>query len=87
MGLFGKKKQRYTCPICGADLEGGGLDNVPHWKSHVQQIPPGYGDASGQYTWECVCGPAGLKWPREFGAAAGLGEHMEQRHGIPLLDN
>ena len=50
MGLFSKKKRRYTCPICGVEIEGGGMDNVPHWKSHVQQIPPGNGDATGQYT-------------------------------------
>ena len=27
MGLFSKKKRRYTCPICGAEIEGGGMDN------------------------------------------------------------
>jgi hypothetical protein len=80
MGLFGKKQ--IICPICHAGVEKG--DPTHHWESHIQQIPPGYGDASGQYTWECACGPAGLKWPREGGAYGGLMMHLNERHGIPL---
>jgi hypothetical protein len=80
MGLFGKKQ--ITCPMCHADIAK--VDRIDHWISHVRQIPPGQGDASGQYTWECVCGPARLKWPKTLDAAAGLGLHMEERHAIPL---
>lgn len=80
MPLFGKKTT--TCPICAAAIEKGGTRN--HWNSHVRQIPPGQGDASGQYTWECVCGPAGMKWPTVAGANAGMALHMMQRHGIEL---
>jgi hypothetical protein len=82
MGLFSKKQ--IICPICQQNIVK--VDRFEHWLTHVRQIPPGQGDASGQYTWECVCGPAELKWPRASGAAAGLGLHMEERHAIPLLD-
>ncbi len=82
MGLFGKKL--ITCPICQAGIEK--VDRVDHLLLHVRQIPPGQGDASGQYTWECVCGPAGLKWPKADHAAAGLGLHLWERHGFQLLD-
>jgi hypothetical protein len=78
MGLFGRRL--ITCPICNAGVEAKGIRG--HWDSHVQQIPPGHGDASGQYTWECVCGPADMKWPRDMGAKAGLVLHMRQRHNI-----
>ncbi len=78
MGLFGTR--RITCPICRASVDKVKIED--HFGSHVRQIPPGYGDASGQYTWECVCGPAGMKWPKESGAVAGLMLHMMQRHAI-----
>lgn len=78
MGLFSKKK--ITCPICKESAS----DGINHYESHVRQIPPGHGNASGQYTWECVCGPSGKKWQKEVGAAAGLMLHMQDRHGLPL---
>lgn len=81
MGLFGKKF--HACPICGSPMESGVGPTMSHCEaSHVRQIPPGHGEASGQYTWECVCGPAGMKWPTTGGAAAGLTLHMQRRHGI-----
>jgi hypothetical protein len=83
MGLFGKK-QLSTCPICGTGMEEGVSNTMAHCASHVLQIPPGYGDLSGQWTWECVCGPADMIWPHDIGAAAGLALHLQQRHGIPL---
>lgn len=80
MALFGQR--RTSCPICDEGL----LKNETrsHWHQHITQIPQGHGDASGQYTWNCVCGPSGLKWPKESGAWAGLMLHMQQRHGIQM---
>lgn len=80
MGLFSKKA--VACPICQAELQTKG--NFGHWEVHVTQIPEGEGDASGQYTWQCVCGPADMKWPKPGGASSGLALHMQQRHGIAL---
>lgn len=79
MGVFSKKL--VTCPICEAGLPKN-ENKFDHWESHVRQISPGHGDASGQYTWECSCGPSGMKWPKIGGAAAGMALHMLQRHGI-----
>lgn len=80
MGWFSKKTT--TCPICQAAIEKGGTRG--HWQAHVEQIPPGQGDASGQYTWNRRCGPAGLKWPTDGAASSGLTLHMWQRHGIEI---
>jgi hypothetical protein len=66
MGLFSKKQSAISCPICQAGMAAEMGSKLEHYTSHVRQIPPGHGDASGQYTWECVCGPAGMKWPREM---------------------
>jgi len=84
VGIFSKKpKAARPCPICGDDLNQ--VDNkYSHWHSHVTEIPQGQGDASGQFTFNCSCGPAGMKWPKPGGATAGLAMHMEQRHGIAL---
>lgn len=84
MGLF--RKRMAACPICESELEAGAQmgTKLAHFNSHVQQIPPGNGEASGQYTWVCACGPAGMKWPHDAGAAAGLALHLQQRHGFPL---
>jgi hypothetical protein len=80
VGLFSKKAT--VCPICDSEISKAG--NMSHWESHVTQIPEGEGDASGQFTWQCSCGPAGMKWPKTGGAMSGLALHMQQRHGIPL---
>lgn len=64
MGLFKRKEQTQTCPICTDGFETS--DGMTHWSGHVRQLPPGEGAASGQYTWECKCGPSGMKWPNEF---------------------
>lgn len=80
MGLFGKRVT--LCPICDSELPKDG--RMMHWEGHVTEIPEGQGDASGQYTWQCACGPANMKWPKSSGAAAGLGLHMQERHAIPL---
>jgi hypothetical protein len=86
MGLFSRKPTFVACPICDAGLDAklGAIDLLSHWQTHVSQIPPGQGVASGQYTWTCVCGPAGLKWEKDFAAAAGLAGHMNERHGFRL---
>jgi hypothetical protein len=39
---------------------------------------------AGNTRWNVCAGPAGMKWPKDFGAAAGLALHMHQRHGVPL---
>ncbi len=85
MPLFGKKRVQ-TCPICQAELDGkaGAMDLTSHWQEHVEVIPPGQGDASGQFTWKCTCGPAGMKWENDFAAAAGLCMHMTERHGFRM---
>lgn len=83
MPLFGKKALA-TCPICAAEIQrkpGAGED---HFESHVWEIPPGHGDASGQFSWDCKCGPAGMKWPTRSAATSGLVLHMYQRHHIPI---
>ncbi|HEY1740957.1 MAG TPA: vWA domain-containing protein [Acidimicrobiia bacterium] len=66
MALFSKKPQ--ICPICSAELDGraSALRLESHWETHVVVIQPGQGDASGQYTWYCSCGPAGMKWEKHF---------------------
>jgi hypothetical protein len=85
MGLFGKKVEMVTCPICGQEFNGreSGTKSA-HWESHVQKIPPGQGEASGQYTWECSCGPCGMKWPKSWSAATALAIHMNRRHDISI---
>lgn len=84
MGLF--RKRMVACPICKSELAAGAemSAKIAHFSSHVRQIPPGNGEASGQYTWVCVCGPARMKWPHDAGAASGLALHMQQRHGFQL---
>lgn len=78
MGLF--KQKLVTCPICDGGIPA--RDNkLPHWESHVVQIPAGRQGAGG-YTWTCACGPSDQYWPAEFSAAAGLAMHMQQRHYI-----
>jgi hypothetical protein len=85
MALFGRKKiLTITCPICGAVLpDTTPTDRDGHWDAHVRQIPRGEPGASGQFTWDCVCGPCGMKWPNKFVAGMVLALHMEDRHGIP----
>jgi hypothetical protein len=84
MALFSKKPQ--ICPICSAELDGraSALRLESHWETHVVVIQPGQGDASGQYTWYCSCGPAGMKWEKHFAAATALAVHMSERHGFTL---
>lgn len=84
MGLFNKTPKTISCPICHGEVEKGKFEQKNHWLTHVTVIPDGQGDASGQYTWTCICGPAGLKWKTDEAAAAGMIMHMEQRHGIPM---
>ena len=86
MGLFSSKARTRPCPICSAALDDktSALNLSGHWMAHVEQIPPGQGDASGQYTWRCACGPAGMKWDRDFAAQAALALHMTERHGFRL---
>ena len=61
MALFNKKPappaQPVTCPVCGESFAPGS-DLAMHWLNHVELIPPGHGEASGQFTWSCSCGPS-----------------------------
>lgn len=83
MGLFSKKVRTIRCPICSNEVEQSYGSLSDHWESHLIQIPPGQGDASGQYTWVCSCGPAGFKWAVKSNGAAGLAQHLNERHSIP----
>lgn len=82
MGWFSKRTP--PRPICGAALGKSLTQTLRHCDTHVRQIPPGQGDASGQYTWNRTCGPAGMKWPTDFAASSGLALHMQNRHMIPI---
>lgn len=84
MGWFSKPKMSTTvdCPMCQTPMVGdSGRDS--HLEQHVSQIPPGQGDASGQYTWDCTCGPAGMKWPGTGAATMALEYHLIRAHGLP----
>lgn len=88
MGLFSRKVETHACPICGQPVQRG--KSMLHWETHVQQIPPGQGAASGEFTWRCECGPCGRKWPNKISAASAIAIHMYRVHAIPLdspLDN
>jgi len=87
VGPYSKKPvPPWPCPICSEGLDGKGsvMTLLSHWESHVEQIPPWHGEASGQYTWRCSCGPSDMKWPHTMGAGAGLGLHMNKRHGLRM---
>jgi hypothetical protein len=71
-----------VCVICSRTLAGPGATQS-HWMSHLQQIPPGQGDASGQYTWNCACGSSEMKWPGTAAAALAMDYHMHRAHGVP----
>lgn len=78
MKLF--KKEQPRCPICGSPVSGA-LD-LSHWEEHVHAVE--LGSAAGSYTWTCnSCGPSDMCWHKSFKAAAGLGVHMMERHGLP----
>lgn len=82
MGLFSNKSKMISCPICNASFDQSLRSS--HWEIHITKIPEGQGEASGQYTWECACGPSGMKWERDGAAKSGLMLHMRDRHSIPL---
>lgn len=82
MGLFNRKPRTLTCPMCSSTVLQD--ERREHWRSHVEQIGPGQGDATGQYTWRCSCGPAGMKWEKDYAALAAIQLHMMQRHGIAM---
>ncbi|MDZ7733889.1 MAG: hypothetical protein U5R31_13235 [Acidimicrobiia bacterium] len=80
MGLFTKKQKIFDCPICDRQFDPL-KDKGTHRQEHVRQIPEGEGEASGQFTWECACGPSGMKWTNDFSASTALGIHWHRsRH-------
>ena len=89
MSFFKKKVAEpagpVTCPICG-DVLTGEADHTDHWMGHIKQIPPGNGEASGQFTWTCGCGPSEMKWPGRGGAVMALQYHLGRAHGIPTME-
>lgn len=74
MGLF--KKKLDTCPICDGGVERGGL--MAHNLSHAEPAP----DGQPGFIWNCKCGERDGVWDQAAGAAAGLTQHMTQRHGL-----
>jgi hypothetical protein len=77
VGLFGRKKSQDSCPVCGelfSDSREVGIHNISH------AVPPD--DGGGGYMWRCGCGESDGVWKDKGGAAAGLTQHMVQRHGI-----
>ena len=70
-----------ACPICDELLTKD--RSSTHWMDHVVEIESG--EAAGNYTWTCSCGPANMAWPSDSGAWAGLKIHMSERHGFPPL--
>lgn len=90
MSWFGRKSDPkpeppVTCPICQCTLASDS-ERRDHWTSHVERIPEGHGDATGQYTWACECGHAQMKWPKSYKAAAFLEYHLHRVHGIESAD-
>jgi hypothetical protein len=79
MGLFSKPM---PCPICREDI-GRVSRKLDHWETHIVRIAQGEG--AGNYTWRCQCGPSSMHWPSDIAAAAGLGLHMQQRHGLSIV--
>ena len=55
--------------------------------AHIEQIPAGSGEASGQHTWTCECGHCRMKWPGR-GAAfiMSMQYHFQRAHGLPLIE-
>ena len=82
MGLFSKKPKTIACPVCSGQIEDSFSDKLEHWESHAYKITSGEG--TGSFTWKCACGPADGYWPSADNAGAGLAQHMDERHGIPI---
>lgn len=85
MGFFGSKKPPAApvpCPICDQVIYEA-TDRSFHYESHLSQIPSGQGDASGQYTWTCSCGPSRMKWPGPGAATMAMEYHFARAHGVP----
>ena len=87
MGWFSKPKtpQAVECPICHTTMIGE-ADRSTHLETHITVIRAGLGAASGQYTWNCACGPSGMKWPGESAAQMALEYHLIRAHQLPVDD-
>ena len=89
MPLFRKRPAEplppIVCPLCGTELSERN-DKTSHWESHLDQIGPGQGDATGQYTWTCECGHCQMKWPGRGAAVQALQYHLHRAHGLPVAD-
>lgn len=80
--MFGSKPKTTKCPACKSDIPKGTLED--HVADHVHVIAEGQGDATGQFTWNCSCGPAKMKWPKPHHAQAGMMVHMMERHSMRI---
>ena len=84
MGWFSKPKAPTSvdCPMCQTPMIGASGRSA-HLEEHLSVIPEGLGDASGQFTWNCTCGPALMKWPGRSAASDALEYHLIYAHGLP----
>ena len=67
-----------TCPICGESVPQA-LSETNHWNGHLTNT------SSGDFTWACVCGPAGMSWTSRSHAGMALGVHMVDNHGFRMF--
>ncbi len=74
-------KELVACPVCDMGLPKD-VRKSEHWETHVRTTRPGEGDASGNYIFECKCGPSAFSFSPESEAVLRLERHMRRHHGI-----
>lgn len=85
MAWFSKEPvQPVDCPLCGTTLTGR-YERSSHFESHTYGVPWQRQGPNG-FTFSCTCGPAGILWHRQGGAASGLEYHLVRAHGMPVCD-
>ncbi len=88
MGWFSKKAtepKMAPCPLCGQDVECKGDALADHCTDmHVYPIREVNGGTSGQYTWDCLCGPSLMKWPGSGSGSGLFAYHLARVHEFPL---
>jgi Protein of unknown function (DUF2510) len=76
---FGGEKGS-ACPICGESL-GRAPDLLVLAEHNLRHVIPSRDGGPG-YEWQCSCGEVDGIWNLNMGAAGGLAQHMQQRHGL-----
>jgi hypothetical protein len=76
MGIFSKNKG-VVCAVCKEEL-GRQPNMLLHNLNHVIPSP----DGGSGFGWRCGCGEVDGVWDQQAGAAAGLTDHMQKRHGL-----